>query len=86
LLCCRHKTSNQDEKGQSSNGAFYDIQMRGLGQKPQDLRTKQDLTVRHYFGPKATDFKEIFQVTGNKIRFNDRTQRITFTPGRVKKL
>jgi hypothetical protein len=82
----RQKTSNQDERGQSSNGAFYDVQIRGLGQKPLDLRTTQDLKVRHYFGPKTSDFKEIFQVTGNRIRFNDYSKRITFTLGQVKKL
>ena len=82
----RTKTSNQQERGQSSNGAFYDLQIRGLGSKPLDIRTTQDLTVRHYFGPKTTDYKQIFQVTGNKIRFNDRKRQITFTKGQVKKL
>lgn len=82
----RQMTTNQQEQGQSSNGAFYDIQMRGLSKTPADIRTTQDVTVRHYYGPKATDYKEIFQVTGNKIRFDDRKRRVTFTQGQVKKL
>jgi hypothetical protein len=82
----RIRTSNQQERGQSSNGAFYDLQIRGMRSKPSDIRTTQDLTVRHYFGPKTTDYKETFQVTGNKIRFDDNKRRITFTQGQVKRL
>ena len=82
----RQLTSNEQERGQSSNGAFYDLQVRGLGSKPLDLKTTQDVTVRHYFGPKPTDYKEIFQITGNKIRFNDVKKQVTFTPGTTKKL
>ncbi len=82
----RQVTTNDQESGQSKNGAFYDLQIRGLGPESLDLHTKQDLTIRQYFGPKTTDYKVIFQVTGNKIRFDDSKKQITFTQGRVKKL
>lgn len=82
----RQITTNAQERGQSNNGAFYDLQIRSLGPKPQDLRTTQDVTIRQYFGPKANDYKEIFQVSGNKIRFNDSKKQITFTPGKVTRL
>jgi RHS repeat-associated protein len=82
----RQVTSNEQERGQANNGAFYDLQIRGSGKTPQDIRTTQDVTVRHYFGPKATDYKEIFKITGNKIRFDDHNRRITFNQGQVKKL
>jgi hypothetical protein len=79
-------TSNGVEKGQADNGVFYDAQVRGTGKTPLDIMTKQDATVRRYFGPKPTDFKEIFKVTENKIRFDDNNRKVTFTPGQVKKL
>lgn len=79
-------TSNGQEKGQASNGAFYDIQLRVPGSQTKDALTTQDVTVRQYFGPKTTDYKEIFQVSGNKIRFDDRKRLMTFTPGTPKKL
>ena len=82
----RQVTTNKQERGQSQNGAFYDVQIRGLGKKPSDIRTTQDLTVRHYFGPKPTDYNEIFKITGNQIRFDDSKRRITFTQGQRKKL
>ena len=82
----RQFTSNQQEKSQANNGAFYDLQIRGQGKTPSDIRTTQDVTVRHYFGPKDTDYKEIFKVTGNQIRFDDRKRQVTFTQGQVKKL
>jgi RHS repeat-associated protein len=79
-------TTNQIEKGQASNGAFYDLQLRVPGSQPKDVRTTQDVTVRKYFGPKTTDYKDIFQVSGNTIRFDDRKRSITYKPGTVKKL
>jgi hypothetical protein len=79
-------TTNQQERGQASNGAFYDLQLRIPGSQTKDALTTQDVTVRQYFGPKTTDYKEIFQVSGNKIRFDDRKRSVTFTPGTVKRL
>ena len=79
-------TSNGQEKGQANNCAFYDLQLRVPGSQTRDALTSQDVTVRQYFGPKTTDYKEIFQVSGNKIRLDDRRRSITFTPGTVKKL
>lgn len=79
-------TTNQQERAQANNGAFYDLQLRVPGSQTKDALTTQDLTVRQYFGPKTTDYKETFQVSGNKIRFDDRKRSITFTPGTVKKL
>lgn len=79
-------TSNAQEKGQANNGVFYDIQLRVPGSQTKDALTTQDVTVRQYFGPKTTDYKEIFRVSGNKIRFDDRQRSITFTQGTVKKL
>lgn len=79
-------TSNEVEKGQAKNGVFYDAQIRGTGKTPLDIMTNQDATVRRYFGPKTTDFKEIFKVTGNKIHFDDNKRKVTFTPGQIKKL
>ena len=79
-------TSNAVEIGQANNGVFYDIQLRSPGSKTLDVQTTQDVSVRLYHGPKPTDYKEIFQVTGNKIRFEDTKKRVTFTQGTVKKL
>src|SRR6185295_2155944 len=79
-------TTNQEERGQANNGAFYDLQLRVPGSQPKDVQTTQDLIVRQYFGPQTTDYKEIFKVSGNKIRLDDRKRSITFTPGTVRKL
>jgi RHS repeat-associated protein len=79
-------TTNQQERGQANNGAFYDLQLRVPGSQTRDALTTQDVTVRQYFGPKSTDYKEVFQVSGNKIRFDDRRRSVTFTPGTLKKL
>lgn len=83
----QQKTSNAIEIGQTNNGAFYDYQIRGTGAKPLDIRTSQDVTIRQYSGPSAAaDYKDTFQITGNKIRFDDVKKQVTFTPGTTKKL
>jgi RHS repeat-associated protein len=84
----RLKTSSNDEKGQSSNGVFYDVQARGLSPSSGslDIWTTQDLTVRQYFGPTIQDRKDIFKIQGIKIHMNDAQKRITITPGKPTKL
>jgi RHS repeat-associated protein len=84
----RLRTSSNDEKGQASNGVFYDVQTRGLGPNSGtlDIWTTQDLTVRQYFGPSIQDRKDIFKIQGIKIHMNDAQKRITITPGKPTKL
>src|SRR5690349_3445763 len=36
-------TTNQDERGQANNGAFYDVQVRVTGPKTLDSATKRDV-------------------------------------------
>lgn len=78
-------TTNAVEVGQANNGVFYDVQLRVPASKTLDVQTTQNLSVRLYHGPKQTDYKEIFQVTGNKVRFDDTKKQITFTQGTIKR-
>jgi RHS repeat-associated protein len=73
-------TSTGIPKPQQLNGGFYDLQLRGFDptQTPMDIQTNQDLYVK-------SGKTNLFMVEANKIRMEDATRSITFTPGRVRK-
>lgn len=73
-------TTNGIPRDQQANGAFYDLQIRVFdpNKRPMDVQTKIDLVVK-------SGRTNLFMVQGNKIRLDDNSRSITFTPGRVRK-
>ena len=73
-------TTNGVQIEQQANGAFYDLQIRGLdpSKRAMDVKTNQDVVVK-------SQNTNVFMVQRNQIRMDDAKRNITFTLGAVRK-